>query len=368
MSAVLFPLYGRFNTRYGTKRLLLVNVLGISVSVVCFSFVTSLWQIYLVSAAYGLFYNGPGFLIISLLISEWFSQRRGLAIGIASAGSGLGGALLVPLTNKVISAFGWRAGYVFIGVLLAVVVIPIVLLLIENKPRDVGLVPLGESTGAVLTEKFGPTLKQAMHGPVFWLLLASMMLMSFIAASANSHMNPYLTDLGYTSEYAASTFSVMMLSVVVGKVSLGFIYDRFGSIAGNLCVGVAGIAGAAFAVAAARPWAPFWFAVFCGLAVSGISTTGAILAGKYFGNRSYTSICSIISMIISLGNAVCVPALGAVFDITGSYLLGLEGYLCMRSGHVGNVRGGGHRHHQAAPQNRPACTSGFRVIIVKEKQ
>ncbi len=77
------------------------------------------------------------------VISHWFEKRRGTAMGIIMTGIGLGGMAMVFIASMMNEAYGWRWAYRFLGILVLAVVVPVILLVIRNRPEDMGLVPDG---------------------------------------------------------------------------------------------------------------------------------------------------------------------------------------------------------------------------------
>ena len=320
--ALLMPLYGRIIQKIGVKKVLLAGALMIGLVKIGFSFTSGLWHLFILSFVYGLFFNSLGFMSIGVLVNSWFNGKKGLAIGLAYAGSGLGGAILMPVLAYIIETAGWQWAYRFMGLFGILVMLPVIAIFVKNKPEDMGLKALESNESA---KKTGPALvsnisfKEALGTSRFWLLFISFFLISFFAAPTNTHSAPYLSDLGYTTLFVSYVMALFMVFLTVGKIILGFAYDHFGTLAGNiiLCIFVLGYP--IFALLSYLPPVPWVFAVFLGMAHCGVSIPIPILISRHFGNRDFPAIFSFFGMISALAQAIAIPAMGAVYDLMGSY-------------------------------------------------
>lgn len=80
---------------------------------------------------------------ISTLINRWFVEKKGLAMGIAFAGSGLGAMILIPITSHIIEKVNWVTAFYFLALILVAINVPVAVFLIKNRPSDIGLLPYG---------------------------------------------------------------------------------------------------------------------------------------------------------------------------------------------------------------------------------
>lgn len=122
--------------RYGVRA---VMIAGIVLAGACYLFLNrlgALWQFYLIYAFLGVAYATIGVLPAAAVVSRWFSRKRGLAMGITMAGVGLGGAIMSPLSNYLISTLGWRATYLLFALVFWLLLAPIVALVMKNRPGD----------------------------------------------------------------------------------------------------------------------------------------------------------------------------------------------------------------------------------------
>lgn len=321
----MLPFFGKLVRRVGIRRMLLVSTVVLSLLMMGYSLTTELWHFYALAVINGVFMHGLNFVIVGMLVSEWFHDKKGLATGLAYAGSGIGGAVMVPLMGQFIEAFGWRWGFRFIGLMGVVLLIPVILLLVRNNPESMGLRPYVDPANAHKQEgdadvaTSGMTLQQALRTPTFWLLTGSFFLIAISAAGPNTHTVPYLTDLGYSTVFATSVFSFFMIVLTAGKVALGGLFDKFGTLLGSLFVGITCMAFPILALFAQNPAAPWAYAFFLGLASSGFSVPVTVLVIHHFGRKDLPLIFSVSNMVTTLGSAASVPMMGFIYDATGEY-------------------------------------------------
>ena len=325
LSAGLLPFYGKLAARYSIKKIMLVGTSINGLTLMAYSFGTQLWHFYLIATVSGLFVNAGNFMIIGILISRWFEDKKGLALGIAFAGSGFGAAIMNPMASHVIELYGWQMGYLFSGIAALVVLIPIVLFLVKDKPEDMGLEAYRlkdkTTTNVTSTKSEGLTLAEARKTPLFWLLAVALLGISVSASAPNAHTVPYLSDLGYSAAMVSSVIAFSMVFLTVGKIFMGYVFDRFGILVGGLALGIFCILSPTFALLALNPAAPWLHAIFLGLASTGFSLTANIYAMNFFGNKDFPAILSILSVITAIGAAFSPPLMGLAYDFLSSYTI-----------------------------------------------
>jgi len=323
LGAALLPAYGKLAQKVSIKKIMIIGTTISSISLIGYSLATYLWQFYLVAIINGIFVNASHFMLIGILISRWFSDKRGLALGIAFAGSGFGAAVMVPLASWVIEIFDWRWGFRFSGVAALIVLIPTILLLLKEKPEDLGLSPYRENgndaPAAKKGEPTGLTLAEARRTPAFWMLAVALLGISMSAAAPNAHTAPFLGDLGYPVHVISAVVSLSMIVLTVGKILMGHVFDRFGTMFGGIALGVFCVLSPVFALLSVNPLAPWLHAIFLGLASTGFSIPVNIFAMKYFGEKDFPAILSVLSMIMAFGSAFSPPVMGLAYDVLGDY-------------------------------------------------
>jgi MFS family permease len=258
------------------------------------------------------------------MISHWFDQKRGLALGLAMAGIGVGGFITPPLAQALITTVGWRQAYVFLGLLVTGIAIPVVGLFLKETPQRMGLLPDGETTIHTGTAKPsgqepGLSSHEAWRTGVFWLMVGAFFLQSVGFHGYFIHLAPLLTDRGVSAQSAAMVISVGAVGGVLGRVGGGYLLDRFFApyVAGCFFCGSAlGIFllwnGAVGSLA-------FVAAFLGGLGVGAEFDIIAYMVSRYFGLRAFGEIYGYVFAAFALGGVIGPPLMGVGFDSTGSY-------------------------------------------------
>lgn len=327
-SAFLAPLYGELARKIGAKKCMLITLAAMIAVSFGYSFATTIWHFYLVAVVNGLMGNGFNFVVIGILINAWFDDKKGVASGIAYCGSGLGGAVMLPIVRVLIERLGWRWTYRAMALGGPVILLPTILFLIKDSPAVMGLTPYrnitkintsiskgGDDSGRAV----GMSLQNALKTPMFWLLITGLTAISACAGCANTHTIPYLQDIGYTPAYASSVMSCVMIILMVSKIVMGAVYDRFGTGISNLILGVSCVIYPILAVFAGSPAIAWSYAFVYGFSASGISVPVSTLVSKYFGDAHFSKIFGVCTMSTSVISSITTPLMGAVYDHYGSY-------------------------------------------------
>ena len=178
ISGLLRPAVGYLADRYSPKAAALTGVAIMGATLLLLPLINSLLHLYLIFAVMSVglaLGTGP---ILTKVVSQWFYERRGLALGLVSAAGSFGGMILVPAASAFLVLFSWEMAYLFLGTLLLLLVLPVGIWLIRNRPQDMGQSPQGRPPAniaredAVLVESGAmslpdTTFNDALHSPSF---------------------------------------------------------------------------------------------------------------------------------------------------------------------------------------------------------
>jgi predicted MFS family arabinose efflux permease len=279
---------------------------------------TALWQVVL---AYGLCLGAAsalsGSVAAQVLASKWFRARAGLAIGIALTGLSLGGVLMPPLLAALMAAFGWREAALIIGAL-GLAVIPVILLVIRNRPEDLGLQP--EAEGKIPPPETSWTVRQILLNPNFWLLVAAFVPFFTALKAIAANFEPLAADLGVTASTAALLISANNAFTIVGKVVIGRLSDLFDPrivLAALIAMG-----GAGFLLMLGHAGFDRLIIGNCllGLGSAGVYPMQGILIRRYFGLVSFGRVIGLLNLFFLL-SAFGGQWAGASRDRSGDYNL-----------------------------------------------
>src|SRR6185312_9212749 len=155
-------------------------------------------------------------------ISAWFDRRRGLALGLAMSGVGIGAFVVPQLSRYLIATIGWRGAYGVLAALTVAVAFPAVALFIREPQSGEG----ERRRRPAETEPPGLTRREALATFRFWSIAATFFLVAVAINGTVGHIVPLLTDRGMTPAAAAAIFGVFGLATMSGRLLAGFLVDR----------------------------------------------------------------------------------------------------------------------------------------------
>ena len=321
---LLSPLVGVAVGKLGVKKVQLAGALITGTGLLLASMITQLWHYYLIYI-----YMAIGLASVSLvpaqtIISYWFDRKRGTAMGFIMTGVGLGGMAMVYVASVVTETYGWQSAYQLLGVLVLALVVPVILLVIKDKPEDMGLLPDGaDVAGGGSTA--GDTLrslnvKEAFKTSSFKFTCLIMFLFSIVLGGLTMHAIELIRSYGVSN--ANTMWSLALGFSVLGRIFFGLLSDRMSK---KLLVFVTWI----------LLFAGFWsiifitgnqllvwgFVVFYGLAIGGFVTLLPLLVGDLFGVEHFSKLIGIIGLMQILGISVGSILFGKIYDNNQSYEL-----------------------------------------------
>ena len=309
---------GRLVDRWGARPVIVSSMMALAACIVGLSFVTPpVWHLYALYALAGLVGVASSPVSYARVIANWFDRRRGLALGIAGSGIGIGAFVMPPLTQLFIDRWGWRGAYLGLAAASVVIALPIVAATVRGSPEEVGLAREDVSTNAPTVET---TARRARSTPMFWQLCAVFFCVAACVNGAAAHLVPLLTNRGLAPRagaIAASFFGVLSL---VGKLATGYLLDRFP--APRVAAAMFGGATLGIALLYAQPDAfgtPFVAPILLGLAIGAESDVMPYLVSRMFGVRSMAELFGYTFGSYTLGNATGRYLFAAGFDAAGSY-------------------------------------------------
>ena len=325
VAGTLSILTGRLSDRYGPRVLVTIGGLLLGTGLLLIAQVNSLGQVYLV---FGLLMGIGGacsFIPVFSTIPRWFTQKRSTAIGITMTGFGLGAIIFPPLVQWLISSYGWREAFIWLGIITFIIIIPLAQFM-RHSPQQKGLLPYGESETAEEERPSAPTagefsLKEALKTGHFWLFGAILACFFFCMGVIMVHIAPYAIDIGISPLIAASTLSIIGGTSIIGRLSVGFISDRTGSTKTLTGCFILITLALICLLLAQGIWVFYIFAVIFGLAYGGIITLETTVAAGLFGVRYLGIVLASLELFAGIGGAAGAPLAGVIFDVTGDYHL-----------------------------------------------
>jgi predicted MFS family arabinose efflux permease len=322
---VAHPIVGSLTDRLGPRKALMLGGLVLCVGLGLSSTVSSLWELYLwvgVVTALGIAFIGM--VPHVAMLSRAFSKRRGIALGIAYAGGGLGITLLVPLSQLMIDAWGWSMAYVGLAVIAALfVLLPVQLFFAGAETPETHR---AEKRKQELKRDRDPdwTVRRALTSPAFWLLFGARVLASMGNQIVVTHQMAHAVDLGFPKLFAASIFGLMGVFSIFGRLFFGYLADRMKGetvFAWVQIVSCLGIVALLVLREGSSPLLLYAYAALYGLGQGSRALVLSAISAEIFLGRSFGAIYGYFTLSIGVGGAFGAWVGGLIHDITRSYFI-----------------------------------------------
>jgi MFS family permease len=337
MSGLPGPLVAMYVNRYGVRQTLVVGSAILMLGALAMATIVNTgWEAVIVFGfIVGLGVISGGALAAQTGTAVWFVRRRALAISLILSAGGIGGFIATRALNSLISYYGtWRAGWWLIAAMALVSVI-VAALFVKEKPEDLGQQADGgvfdgddaakQKTTRVhiTTEEW--TFPEVLRSPVLWLLLFGSLGMSGGFTQAMAHAIVHLQDLGNTSEVAAKSFSILVVSTLIGKLMLGVFGDRIDPrYLWAIAVACFGI-GLLVLLKATAPLTLNIYAVLIGFGFGGGLVCMMTVMSNYFGSKAYASVIGITLAVQTTVGALASFIAGDLYERQGSYTIAFIG-------------------------------------------
>jgi len=330
---------GRLTDKFGARKVIFTGGLIMGLGFVISGLTKEIWHLYAGYILVGIGASAAGTVPASVVVSHWFNRKRGLATGVMSVGVGAGGFVFGPVVgNILIPQFNWNGAFIIIGLITFFTIMPLALLVIRTRPKDMGLVPDG-NINSDLYEKpkiasitKGMTLKMALGTSTLWLIALAYFLSSFSFMAVLQNQVLYLQDSGFNVATAAAAISAISVASAIGKFTFGWLSDRIPAkytATLGLCLQVISIALLLFIVPQSPTIIIWIYAILFGLGMGSWLPTMSIMTGRQFGLVAFGSIFGVISLLQTLGASSGPVFAAAMFDYLQSYKLAFS--ICLAS-------------------------------------
>jgi len=331
VSGIASPFIGAWLDRYGARRVMVFGAVVMGCGLGLLSLIQSLWQLYAINALTALGLCCVAWVPNQTLVANWFSRKRGLAMGIALAGIGFGGLAMSPLAALLIERLDWRLAYLVLASLVLLIVVGVVAVFVRSKPADLGQCPDGAipdpaETGpsASLADRVAERTPvrsglEAFGSQAFWILSLCNALTVFATLSIVAHLVAFLRDAGFQSQLAAASLGLMVGASVGGRVLFGVLADRYPKPRVMSLALILAAAGTLLLFGVHVGGVLPGFVLAFGLAFGGTAVLVPLLVGECFGLASFGKILGALMVSATVGAAAGPVLTGWIFDVTGSY-------------------------------------------------
>lgn len=330
---------GILSVRWDVKRIMIAGALVAVLGLLLCSTTQQLWQIYLyfgVVTSIGV--ASLSLLTSTIIISNWFVKRRGLAIGIVASGYGAGTLIFMPMLQAVINQHGWRFSFMFLAIVV-VVLIPIILIFQKTHPGQTGLFsesggrdihPTDSSPNAAGQTRVTETrrtatrhvLKRLARNRRFWFAYAQHILGPLSTSPIIAHQAAFFVDKGFDRMTTALVVGIYGLGTFLGMLLSGYLSDRL-SREVSYTIGTVSLIGGCVILllveAGSSVLLPVFFGLSFGLGFGTRPSMDAATAADLFAGRHFGLIFGLLSTGLGVGSLFGPVLSGWIFDTTGSY-------------------------------------------------
>lgn len=307
--------YQKFTLRRG---ILLASIIGTLFPLVFCIAGSNPFIYYLGAILAGIAYGAGCIYPVSLLLANWFHARRGFAIGLSAAGSGVATMLFSPLLSAVVVRFSLQTAFIAQAIFMALSAAA-VYLIVRDTPAEKGMLPYGETVDTAADHAPAPdfTLPRGM----MWMLALMMLLNGGAGLAFSGHLGVLTRTSGYSAELAASLISLFGLMLIISKLIAGNIADRIGSKQCSILLFLIFIIGCffVFGMDGTNTFWCFALAVMLGLGASLFNVGPPLWAADLSSRQQYAKTLKWLQIFYNLGGIIFTVVPGLIADHTHEY-------------------------------------------------
>ena len=332
VSGLSQPIVGRLYDSYGGRRVILTSLAALGVLTMLLSLTFHIvFLVLMYGVVLSVVMSGGSLNLTILLVARWFRRKRASAVGLSTAGSSVGGMVIVIFAAYLMDMTSWRVTWLALGALILGLALPLCYLLLKDDPSDMGLLPDGESN----QPDSGETPKvQPDEGPLFaerwpdsfrsspmWQLSGSFFVCGFTTAIIAMHFVPYAEGEGFSRSTAAIAFGLMNGLNVIGVILITALSDKLGR--KNLLSSVYAMRGMGYVILVLAPggWGLWGFAVVAGFSWVATAPLTTALTADIYGLKNLGTLAGLAFLAHQIGGAISVLLAGIIYDATESYMI-----------------------------------------------
>ena len=315
------PVIGRSADRWGARQVALACILGMAACFLLLSVMTgTFWHFLAISALIGAFAPGCTTLIYGRAVNSWFGHGKGMALGLTAAGMSVGAMLFSPLVREMIAEHGSSGGYLALAALMVGIAMPLVALGLREKDFD------RSGSGRDARKLESATSRTGWYRTnkrTFWTLAVAILAANAPAAGVLTQFEPLVAERG--SADPTPYLTLFALAVLVGRIAIGALFDRFDARHVAALVTLGGIAGSIMLTSGAPVGLLPAAILLIGFLQGAETDVLAYFVARHFGMQAFGSVYGVLLSISMIGTALGVVGFGQLFDLSASYDLALVG-------------------------------------------
>lgn len=321
----LSPIVSKKLAKGDMRKIQSISIIGFVISYASYAFAQNVFHIYISAFFVGIFYLNATLIPVSMMITNWFVKKRGLAMSLAMAGIGIGGFIFSPIVTNFLSSYGWRTTYLIMAFIVLILALPTSLFILRKKPEDMGLKPYGADEASTTSNASSKTshsvaisVSDSKVKLFFWLLLLGMFTNSMINSGALGHFPPAMEEL-HGANVQAAIISLYSLIGIFGKLLIGWINDKYGIVAsttfGCVTFGLSFI----FMLFGSNVTMLYVMAISFGLGNAIGTVIPPLMTSAVFGSEKYGEAYGLANSAGQVGLALGSLFIASLYDIFGSY-------------------------------------------------
>jgi len=310
MAGLMAPLVGWLTNHFGPRRFLTLSFPVCGLAIMLLGTPTSASMFFAAMTLAGVLISGQTLIPFVYCVSGWFDERRGLALGVMLACTGVGLAIMPPLAAHLIGRLGWRGSYLAFGAMVIVIGIPVARWLIADPP----VAAASDRAGVA-----GMPWRKALATRTCWLLMSSISLLGATASAGAVNLHVLLVERGVPAERASFIMSLLGVSMIGARLVFGHLFDRVR--AQWLTAFIAAISATAFILLAAlgSPLAIMIAAVLIGIGFGAEGDALSYLTSRAFGMRDFGTIFGFMFLAFTTGGSLGPVVFALLKSRSGNY-------------------------------------------------
>lgn len=310
--------------RFGTRISVGIGLIVSAAGYLMLAGLESVWMLALGGALIGAANGFCSTAAAAQIVRIWFHRYEGTVLGLVTAATGIGGSVMCLIQTAAMEKTSFRGSFTVCAVAIMLAA-ALMLLLMRNNPRNIGLMPLGHGENklgnpADNDDHFpGLPMERLCRRPAFYLIILCTLLTAFSMYMAFSVIRPYLIDCGFSAAKASGLQSAMLLMLTASKFLAGLLSDKLGPRRINLLCTAFAVAGLALLASTKSFPTAVVAVVLYTAALPLVSITAPLVAASLFGTRAHGQYAGILIAMCTVGNLLADYITNLLHGFFGSY-------------------------------------------------
>lgn len=334
--AIASPLIGYLIKKINLKIIMTISAILVGSGFLSYGFAKNITEFYTIAVFIAIGMAGLTSIPIATVITNWFGEWRGTAMGIAFAGAGMGTFFWMQIVSDKIIEFGYEKTYLFLGLIILMIAVPVSLFIMKLSPHSsdknnfIRRV-LEDNPNIKINNK--SSLSNLWTNKTFWRFTIGLLFLGITVSGVQIHVQSYLSSLGYGLEYGANIGSTLAISALVGSILGGAVFDSMKTKYAILFFSGLNFIAICLLFFMEQSTIPYVFAIIFGLSLCMPSLWPAYGVGKLFSKENYAAILGIAQLFFTVGGGIGPLFSGFMADIIGySFAWGI--YLIFTIGYI----------------------------------